>query len=257
MSSPRLRRPSIPPAWRDKLREMDSRANHWMTPVVKWTVYLCVALFLLRVFLPLPAWLSLFAASPHGTVFRARIWQLLTYALLHDNQSLFHVLFNLLGMWFFGVRLERAWGSTRFLRLWIATAAGAALTHIVVTIVFVSTGLLLPNEYHNAMIGLSGVVYGVLTVYALLHPHETVYVFGVLPVKVGMLVVVLGVMAFLGSLGGPSPVGHLGHLGGILFGWLFLRFPNIFDRIPVPRMGHRRWRPPEPSPRPRWRPPEG
>lgn len=256
MAYPRLRPPSLPPGVSAKFRELDERADGWFSPVVKWLVYLSVTLFILRVIFPFDAWVTIFAASPASTIFHARIWQLITYALFHDREGIFHILFNLLALWFFGIRLERAWGSARFLQLCLATAAGAALVHIGATLLFVAVGLLSAEGLAGYIIGLSGVVYGVLTVYAILHPHDTIHVYGIFPIKVRTLIIALAVMAFIGSLGGGAGnIAHLGHLGGILFGWLFMRYPAIFERIPVPRIGHRRWKPPEPS-RSRWRPPE-
>lgn len=255
MPYPRLRTPSLPPGLRAKVRELDQKASAWFTPVVKWTVYLSVALFLLRVIIPVDdGWVTMFGASPESTIFRARLWQLLTYALLHDRESIAHILFNLLALWFFGIRLESSWGSTRFLRLCVATAAGAALVHIVTTLLFVGVGLMAPEVGLRAyIIGLSGVIYGILTAYALLHPHDMIVFFGLVPMKVRTLIIGLGLLTFIGSLGGSGSVAHLGHLGGILFGWLFVRYPRVFERIPVPRIGHRRWRPPSDA-RPRWRP---
>src|SRR4051794_27182948 len=120
----KLKWPRIPPGVRTRLRDWDERASVWFTPVVKWVTYTCLALFLLRVLIPSHLWVSLFATSFVGTIMHFRIWQVVTYAFVHDNHSIFHVLCNLIGLYFFGTRLEIAWGSARFLRLFLATAIG-------------------------------------------------------------------------------------------------------------------------------------
>ena len=57
------------------------------------------------------------------------IWQPVTYMFLHDVHNLTHILFNMLGLWMFGVELERQWGTRFFVKYYAITGIGAGLTH--------------------------------------------------------------------------------------------------------------------------------
>ena len=94
------------------------------------------------------------------------------------------------------------------------------------------------------IIGISGMVYAVLLVFAMYSPDLVVLFMGIFPMKVKFMVGLLGVMAFVGAYDPRSPTAHLTHLGGMLFGYLFYRYPHIFDRLPLPRFLRRdRFRP--------------
>ena len=170
-------------------------------------------------------------ASLGSTIFRGQVWQLVTYAFVHGSFG--HLFFNLFALWMFGKRLEGAWGSERFVRLCLAAALGAVLAQ------FVATAML--GHVDSRIIGISGVVYAVLVVYAMRYPDEVIYFNFFIPMKVKYFVALLGIMAFLsasGSSGGG--VAHLAHLGGMVVGFLFVRFPRAFDSIPLPRLGRSR-----------------
>ena len=75
-------------------------------------------------------------------------------------------------------------------------------------------------------IGASGAVYGILLAYAMLYPDEMIYLYFFIPVKAKHFVIFLGAMAFLGSLSSPgSGIAHLAHLGGLLTGYIYLKYP--------------------------------
>ncbi|MCX7018898.1 MAG: rhomboid family intramembrane serine protease [bacterium] len=213
------------------LRELDGNLSRWLTPVVKWLVYLCVGVALVMIFIPYEI-IGLFGARADTAIFHLWIWQFLTYALVHGGFS--HLLFNLLALWMFGTRLEMTWGSDRFLRFVIVVSAGAVATHMIVT--------LFTGQINVPIIGISGVVYGILLVYAMYYPDEMVFFYFLIPIKVKYFVVILGALAFLSSLGPQTGVAHMTHLGGLLFGYLFYKFPNIFDRLPVRWPGRSRRR---------------
>ncbi|MBX7245733.1 MAG: rhomboid family intramembrane serine protease [Candidatus Sumerlaeaceae bacterium] len=212
---------------REYFRELDEIFNRGLTPVVKWLFYCSIVAFILSLIAPI--WTTYyFGASASRAIYRGWVWQLFTYALLHQNFS--HLLFNLIPVYFFGVRLEQRWGMATFLRFVVIVAAGAVLTHLLVTIILMKPGL--------TIIGMSGVVYGILFAYAYYYPNDVVLLYFVLPIKVKHLVAILGVLTFLAStpLGGDGNVAHLTHLGGLLFGFLYVRFPRFFDWIQLPRL---------------------
>lgn len=219
-------------------REFDGNVSRFFTPVVKWLVYICVAVFLVEIlvapFIGPRFMFDVFGASAYRVVRNFWLWQLVTYMFVHGG--FMHLLFNLFTLWMFGSRLEDRWGSERFLRFVIVVGMGAVLTHILASL---TKGSLMMAP----IVGISGVVYGILLVYAIYWPDDLIYFYGIFPMKVKYWVLFLGLMTLLASTDAGSPVAHLTHLGGLLFGYLFIRFPGIFDRLPLPwrtRPGRRR-----------------
>ena len=139
------------------------------------------------------------------------IWQVATYLFLHGGWA--HIIFNLLALWMFGSDLERLWGPRRFLFYFFFTGIGAGIFNV----------LLQPNET-TATIGNSGAVYGILLAYGLLFPDRQILIWFVIPIKAKWLVLIMGVLEFANSLSLPgSNISHIAHLGGMLFGFLYLR----------------------------------
>jgi membrane associated rhomboid family serine protease len=138
-----------------------------------------------------------------------RPWTVATYMFLHGGLG--HILFNMLGLFFFGPRLEYRLGGRHFLGLYFASGImGAALS-------FVFTP-------HAHIIGASGAVFGVFMGFARYWPRERVYIWGVLPVEARVLVVVMTVLALYGGAGGGGGVAHFAHLGGFAGGYLYIRW---------------------------------
>jgi membrane associated rhomboid family serine protease len=140
-----------------------------------------------------------------------RLYTLVTYMFLHGG--FLHLLFNMFGLWMFGSALEFAWGSREFTRYYFICGIGGG---IVQTLFSWGSGI--------PIIGASAAIYGILLAYGMLWPEQEVYLYGIFAVKmkylVGFLVVVSLFMGF-GSAG--SPVAHFAHLGGMLFGFLYLK----------------------------------
>lgn len=138
----------------------------------------------------------------------SRPWSVVTYMFLHAD--IWHLLFNMLGLFFFGPRLEARLGGRRFLALYLVSGISGALL-----------SLLTPRA---AIIGASGAVFGVLLGYALYWPHERVYIWGVIPVPARVLVVVLTVLSLYGGVTAGGGIAHFAHLGGFLGGLAYLRW---------------------------------
>lgn len=141
------------------------------------------------------------------------LWQMFTYMFLHEVTTLFHILWNLLMLWMFGSELERAWGGRAFLRYYLITGLGAGLTVLAVT-----PGSPVPT------IGASGALFGLLLAYGMQFPNRLLYVFLIFPMRAKWVVVLSGLITLYSLLvargGGIS---HLAHLGGLVFGWLYLK----------------------------------
>ena len=143
------------------------------------------------------------------------IWQPFTYAFLHAG--MFHILFNLLVIWSIGCELEGTWGRNTFLGFFFVCAGGAALTAGIFSLVGVGTGPYTP------VVGSSGVVYGLLLAYGILFGERTMYFFMLFPMPAKYFVMLLGGVALVSSVFSRNDgVAHLAHLGGMLFGFLFL-----------------------------------
>jgi len=136
-----------------------------------------------------------------------RPWTLLTYMFLHGG--LFHIAFNMLGLYFFGPRLELELGGRDFLLLYAISGLSGALF-----------SFLTP---YAAVIGASAAVFGVFIGFARYWPREMIYIWGVIPVQARWLVVAMAVLSLLGGAGfGDSGIAHFAHLGGFAGGFVFL-----------------------------------
>ncbi len=148
-------------------------------------------------------------------------WQLVTYAFLHDPHNFTHLLFNMLALLMFGAPLEYTWGNRRFATYYFVCVVGAGLCQLGVTSWLVAQG-----NAVGATIGASGGVFGLLLAYGMLFPNQRVMLLiPPIPMKARTLVLVYGAIElFLGVTGTQAGVAHFAHLGGMLFGWLLIRY---------------------------------
>ncbi len=142
-------------------------------------------------------------------------WQLLTYGFLHSNFS--HIFFNLLALLMFGAPLEYTWGTQRFITYYLVCVVGAGLTYL---------GWAALMDIHSPVLGASGGVFGLLLAYGMLFPKQRVMLLiPPIPMNARTLVIGYGVVELLsGVLGVGGNIAHFAHLGGMLFGWLMIRY---------------------------------
>jgi membrane associated rhomboid family serine protease len=146
-----------------------------------------------------------------------RPWTLVTYMFLHGG--VWHLLFNMLGLFFFGPRLEDELGARDFLLLYfISGIAGALLSFLTPT---------------SAIVGASGAIYGVLLGYAYFWPRDQILIWGVLPVEARWMVLIMTALSLYGGFSGGDDVAHFAHLGGFAGGYLFLRLRKPRLRKPT------------------------
>ncbi|QSQ46983.1 rhomboid family intramembrane serine protease [Xanthomonas translucens pv. translucens] len=195
-----------------------------LPPVTQALLIGNVAVFLLQLllgddtFAPFMLWpISNFDAFSPGQNFQ--IWQLLTYGFLHGGFS--HLLFNMLALYMFGGPLEQTWGNKRFLTYYLVCVAGAGLCQVLVGWWAVSNG---GDPY--ATLGASGGVFGLLLAFGMLFPNQRVMLlFPPIPMKARTFVIVFGALELIMGFTGWQPgVAHFAHLGGMLFGWLLIRY---------------------------------
>jgi membrane associated rhomboid family serine protease len=188
-----------------------------LTPVIKLLVIASAAAYLVS--LVLPQVTLLLGLRPADIFGQLRIWQPLTYMFLHGG--IFHLLFNMLALWMFGVELERMWGPRYFAKFYFASGAGAALTTIALAIVPGSFG---DQLYYSLTIGASGAVYGILLAYALYFPNRPIYLYMVFPIPAKYFVMIMGGISLLSAVNSTGGgVAHVTHLGGLVAAYLYLK----------------------------------
>lgn len=152
-------------------------------------------------------WLSL---SLHN-LFAGKVWTVFSYVLLHDLGGISHVLFNLLGLYFFGVPVAQSHGRRPFWTLVGAAAAAGGLLQVTVGALFGDAG---------PVVGISAVTMAMLTVFAMQRPDAEIYLFFALRVPARYLVPIVVGLDVLGALSG-SDVAVFAHIGGVIVGFLF------------------------------------
>lgn len=142
-------------------------------------------------------------------------WQLLTYGFLHGNTT--HIFFNMFGLWMFGRDLENVMGSQRFLIYFLVCVVGAGIVQLVVA---AFQGGLYPT------VGASGGVFGILLAYGLTFPNRIVVpLFPPIPMRAITFVFIYGLLElYLGVSGNAPGIANFAHLGGMLFGFILIRF---------------------------------
>ena len=183
-----------------------------MPPVTQALLLANVAIFCLDLFVG-PWFGQLFALWPLGGGFMP--WQVATYAFLHG--SFMHLFFNMLGLWMFGAELERVWGARRFVQFYTASVLAAAGMQLLVN-------MLLGSPYPT--VGASGGLFGLLLAFGMMFPNRTIMpLFPPIPMKAKTFVMVFGGLELLlGVTGTQSGVAHFAHLGGMLGGYLIIRY---------------------------------
>ncbi len=145
------------------------------------------------------------ALHPRAVIELGYYWQVVTYMFVHGGFS--HILFNMLGLFIFGIQLERHMGSTEFLVLYLFTGIGTGLFSLLVG---------------TAVVGASGAIYGLLLAFATYFPHAKIYIMGILPVRAPIAVLVfVGLSIFFQFSGLIGGVAHLAHLAGVVLAFLY------------------------------------
>jgi len=169
-----------------------------------------VGLFLINILFPRTT--AYLALTPYLVVRERAVWQVLTYMFVHGGT--WHILFNMLALFIFGTPLERRLGSSEFLLYYFITGVGAGLATLVVNWY---TGLAVVP-----VVGASGAIYGLLLAYATLYPDTRLFIFGILPLRAPIAVLLFaGLALFFQLTGARSGVAHLTHLAGLVFGYLY------------------------------------
>jgi len=189
-----------------------------MPPATTALIVANVALYLLQsiapqIIVPLALWPIATSGMNVGASFAP--WQLVTYAFLHGG--LLHLAFNMFALYMFGSAIEQVFGTRRYLIYYFVSVVAVSFTKHVVAML---AGAIYPT------IGASGGVFGLLLAYGMYFPRNRVMLlFPPIPMPARMFVVVYAVLElFLGVTGTQQGVAHFAHLGGMIGGYLLLRF---------------------------------
>jgi membrane associated rhomboid family serine protease len=184
---------------------------------VKWLVLSNIAIYVIYFFGSYmrgePIFDSLLLVP--AQVIRGAVWQLVTYLFLHSLTSFSHILFNMLTLWMFGAAIEETWGTKRFLQYYFLCGIGAGICVVLVN-------LAIGNPYQRTL-GASGAIYGLLLAYGMMFPNQTVMFSFLFPIKAKYMVMIFGAIAFFSSFQGGSTVSNLAHLGGMIFGFVYMK----------------------------------
>ena len=184
-----------------------------LPPVTKALLLICTAVYCVQKLLLSPGVVSWFALQP---ILSGQFmpWQLVSYAFLHANAV--HLFFNMLGLWMFGAELEEMWGRKRFMQFLLASVLTGALAQMAMSLVFGNIG---------PTVGASGALYGLLLAFGMTFPDRIIMpLFPPIPMKAKIFVAVFGALELFNGVYGSTGVAHFAHLGGMLGGFLMLRY---------------------------------
>ncbi|MGP0019889.1 MAG: rhomboid family intramembrane serine protease [Candidatus Sulfotelmatobacter sp.] len=193
------------------------------TKAVIWLLGINTGVYLLRLLLSLvpgldivDAYIKIYCELTPVDVVHGQIWQLITYSVLHEG--LWHLLGNMLGLWMFGSAIESAWGTRRFLELYWVGVVGAAIT----TVALSYTHLL--GNPASSTVGASGGVFAVLIAFGMLFgDNEIMMIPFPFLIKAKYFIGILIVVTLALAMSGGGHVAYVAHLGGLFFGWLYVR----------------------------------
>ncbi|MHC4982243.1 MAG: rhomboid family intramembrane serine protease [Planctomycetota bacterium] len=190
---------------------------------VGWLLIINIAVFVVTIFAPQLA--RPFAVSPAEWW---ELWRYVTFQFLHGGT--FHLLYNMIALYFLGMYLERSWGAKRFVRFYLICGAVAGIAHVLLAHIFGA-------QFFQGLIGASGGVYAVILACAILFPHIRVLLLFVIPMSIRVLATIfltiavlnllIGVRSAIAGGGIRGDVSDIAHLGGaaaaVVWVWLVPR----------------------------------
>jgi membrane associated rhomboid family serine protease len=192
--------------------------GYGLTPMIKNLMIIMGAVFLLQ--MVANGWINYYFGLIPVLVWKKYfLWQLVTYIFLHGGIT--HILFNLLALWMFGGELESLWGSRKFLRYFLFCGIGAGICTVILT----------PYQF-IPVIGASGAIYGILLAFGWFFPNRLIYIYFLFPIPAKYMVIIFGLIELFSSMQGTGGgIAHLTHLGGLLFGLVYMVYPTIRLKI--------------------------
>ncbi len=189
-----------------------------LTPAVKYLLIINAGLFVIPEILGLRLPGLLLLALVPGWVVRGMVWQVFTYMFFHGGFS--HFLFNMLTLWMFGTAVEQTWGTRRFARYYLSCGLAAGVTVVLVALLAGTREALF-----TPTIGSSGAIFGLILAFGMLFPEAPVLVMFIFPMPAKYFAILMGFIEFFLQRTQPgSGISHVAHLGGMAFGFLYIRY---------------------------------
>ena len=187
-------------------------------PIVKYLLIANGIVFVLQMLYP--GLIAVAAVRPAFVWQGGYLWQPFTYMWLHAGLG--HLAMNMFVLWMFGSQLALVWGTKRFLRFYLICGVGAGLLIATFPYVAVALGIESTAALLIPTLGASGAVYGVLLAYSLTWPDRTIML--IFPPVAFRAIWLIPGLFFMTLIFDPNPnVSHVGHLGGVVVGWLYMR----------------------------------
>lgn len=188
------------------------------------------------------AFLDWFGLVPEMVLFKFWIWQPVTYMFMHAS-GVFHILFNMLVLWWFGAELQDRWGQKFFTTYYLVCGVGAGLIYLAgtTTYSFVSGN---PLGMMTPLVGASGATYGLLLAYGLLFGERVIYFMMLFPMKAKWFTVIIGAVELVTMMdqNSGSQVANLAHLGGLAVGFIYLNLVARYRAGKASGVGSKRGR---------------
>jgi membrane associated rhomboid family serine protease len=160
-----------------------------------------------------------FLIPPRFMDFIARPWTIITYAFAHDLLDIFHILFNMLALYWFGKLFVEYLGSDKLIAVYVLGAISGGVLYL---LMFNTIPFFIERSQFSGMVGASAAVFAVIIATATLLPNYTFYLLFLGPVKIKYIALFYIVISFIGSVG-PNAGGNLAHLGGALIGFVYIK----------------------------------
>jgi membrane associated rhomboid family serine protease len=208
-------------------------SSEYFSPGVKWLLIVNTAVFLLTRPDALQPHIKLLYLTPFAVVYHFTFYQLFTYLFLHKTP--WHLIFNMLVLWMFGVQLERDWGTRRFLKYYFVCGIGAGACDVLMHAAL--------GDWGTATLGASGAIMGLLLAFGVLYPNQTVLMEFLFPIKAKYFVMIYAAVELWASItAGNSGVSNIAHLGGMAVGLIYLKAPLPALRLPDIAGAYNRWK---------------
>jgi membrane associated rhomboid family serine protease len=184
--------------------------GHGITPVVRYILIACGAVFLLQLGMGPQLEYRLALWPPNDFTPHFQPWQLVSYAFLHSPNNYTHILFNMFALYMFGPDIERLLGPRRFITYYIVCVIGAAIAQLLVL-----GGMGNPPV---PTVGASGGVFGLLLAFGLAFPRrKLMLIFPPIPMPAWLFVLLYALLELSnGVFGTAQGIAHFAHLGGML-----------------------------------------
>jgi membrane associated rhomboid family serine protease len=174
----------------------------------------------------------LLALSAETAVRTLMVWQVFTYMFVHFG--LWHLLFNMLALWMFGMSIEQSWGTRRFLRFYFFCGVAAGVCVLIANMIV--------GDWLTPTLGASGAVFGLLVAFGILFPDTIILMFFLFPMKAKYAVMIYVAVELLTTFGPNTGVSTVAHLGGAAFAYFYLKSRMPSMKMPDLHGAYRQWK---------------